>query len=107
MARLEPPLNTRGTLHELPICVETCAYEQFSIADVQRLSETEILIGDDPGRLDTDNGATHVMDPRDSLVFEFARLVLELQPKTFSVAPAGIGRGLIELHLPLFGNESE
>lgn len=68
--------------------------EHFWIADVRTLTGAEILdaLELEPGELDlvvggppcqgfSTAGKREVMDPRNSLVFEFARLVLEMRPK--------------------------
>jgi DNA (cytosine-5)-methyltransferase 1 len=70
--------------------------EHFWVADVRNLTGQEILdqLGLRPGEVTAICGgppcqgfsiAGHcdVMDPRNSLVFEFMRLVCEIQPKTF------------------------
>jgi DNA (cytosine-5)-methyltransferase 1 len=70
--------------------------EHFWVADVRNLTGREILdaLGLQPGEVDvcaggppcqgySMAGARNVMDPRNSLVFEFARLVLEIRPKAF------------------------
>ena len=66
------------------------------VGDVRKLTGERILstIGRKKGELDTVSGGPpcqgfsragkqNVMDPRNSLVFEYARLILELGPKTF------------------------
>jgi DNA (cytosine-5)-methyltransferase 1 len=69
--------------------------EHFFFGDVRKLTGKQILdaIGMDRGEVDMvaggppcqgysrANGRRNVMDPRNSLVFEFARLVCEIQPK--------------------------
>jgi DNA (cytosine-5)-methyltransferase 1 len=75
---------------------ETPPVEHFFFGDVRKISGKEILdaIGMKPGEVDcvaggppcqgfSTAGKREVMDPRNSLVFEFARLVLEIRPKTF------------------------
>ncbi len=85
----------------------------FFFGDVAKLSGAEILkaIGLERGELDcvcgsppcqgfSRAGKQNVLDPRNSLVFEFVRLVLELRPKTMvfenvpgivdMVTPAGV-----------------
>lgn len=70
--------------------------EHFFFGNVRKITGQEILdaIGMKPGEVDcvaggppcqgfSTAGKRQVMDPRNSLVFEFARLVLEIQPKTF------------------------
>lgn len=69
--------------------------EHFWIADVRTISGAEVLetLGMVKGELDaiiggppcqgySTAGKQNVMDPRNSLVFEFARLVCEMKPKT-------------------------
>lgn len=70
--------------------------EHFFFGDVRKLTGKQILdaIGMKRGEVDLvaggppcqgfsrANGRRNVMDPRNSLVFEFARLVCEIQPKT-------------------------
>lgn len=76
-------------------CVDAQPCEHFWIADVRNLTGQEILdaLGMQPGEVDAVTGGPpcqgfstagkrNVMDPRNSLVFEFGRLVLEIQPKT-------------------------
>jgi DNA (cytosine-5)-methyltransferase 1 len=66
----------------------------FFLGDVRKLKGEEVLrtIGRRPGEIDciiggppcqgfSRSGKQDVMDPRNSLVFEFARLVWEIQPK--------------------------
>lgn len=70
--------------------------KHFWLGDIRKLSGKEILktLGMDPGEVDcvvggppcqgfSRAGKREVMDPRNSLVFEFARMILEIQPKTF------------------------
>ncbi|WP_326646082.1 DNA cytosine methyltransferase [Streptosporangium sp. NBC_01755] len=77
-------------------CVKAVPCEQFWIADVRRLTGAEILdaLGMEVGEVDaviggppcqgfSASGKRDVMDPRNSLVFDYARLVLEISPKTF------------------------
>lgn len=45
--------------------------------------EVDAVMGGPPCQGFSISGRRDVMDPRNSLVFEFARLVLEIQPKTF------------------------
>lgn len=67
----------------------------FFLGDIRKISGQQILnaIGVDYGELDavvgsppcqgfSHAGKRNVMDPRNSLMFEFARLVCEMQPKT-------------------------
>lgn len=70
----------------------------FFLGDIRRVGGAQVLdaLGLKPGGLDcliggppcqgfSTAGRRHVIDPRNSLVFEFARLVLELQPVTFAL----------------------
>lgn len=76
-------------------CVQAEPCEHFWIANVRKLTGAEILdaLGMKPGEVDcvfggppcqgfSMTGKRDVMDPRNSLVFDFARLILEIQPKT-------------------------
>lgn len=76
-------------------CVDAEPCEHFWIADVRNLTGAEILdalemkpgevgavIGGPPCQGFSMSGKRDVMDPRNSLVFDFARLVLEIQPQT-------------------------
>jgi DNA (cytosine-5)-methyltransferase 1 len=78
------------------VCVEAEPCEHFWLADVRKLSGAEILdaLGMKPGEVGaviggppcqgfSMSGKRDVMDPRNSLVFEYARLILEINPKTF------------------------
>lgn len=69
--------------------------KNFWLGDIRRLSGKDILdaLGMKPGEVDlvfggppcqgfSTAGKQDVMDPRNSLVFDFIRLVLEIQPKT-------------------------
>lgn len=70
--------------------------EHFWVADVRNLTGAQILdaigmdqgdvgaiIGGPPCQGFSNVGKRNVMDPRNSLVFEFARLVCEIMPRTF------------------------
>lgn len=74
----------------------TLGCRQFWLGDVRKVTGAEMLsaLGLEAGDVDcvtggppcqgySISGKRDVMDPRNSLVFEFARLVVELQPKTF------------------------
>lgn len=78
----------------LPAGHEGC--EHFWLGDVRKLSGADLLapLGLEPGDVDcvfggppcqgfSVAGRRDVMDPRNSLVFDFARIVLEIRPKTF------------------------
>ena len=68
------------------------------VGDVRKLKGEDILnaLGMEPGQVDcvcggppcqgfSTAGKRDVMDPRNSLIFDFARLVLEIQPKTIAM----------------------
>jgi DNA (cytosine-5)-methyltransferase 1 len=78
------------------VCVQAQPCEHFWIADVRTLTGAEILdalglrpeevdavIGGPPCQGFSASGKRDVMDPRNSLVFDFARLILQIRPKTF------------------------
>jgi DNA (cytosine-5)-methyltransferase 1 len=88
-----PPLTTgQGWIHghhEVP------GVDVFFLGDIRKLTGQMILdaVGKKQGEIDivaggppcqgySTAGKRNVMDPRNSLVFEFARLVLEINPKT-------------------------
>lgn len=48
-----------------------------------KIGDVDCVMGGPPCQGFSTAGKRDVMDPRNSLVFEFARLVLEIQPKTF------------------------
>lgn len=77
-------------------CVDAKPCEHFWMRDVAQLTGAEIVdtlrmevgevgavIGGPPCQGFSVAGRRDVMDPRNSLVFEFARLVVEIRPKTF------------------------
>ncbi len=83
-----------GWIADQPGHVRGC--EHFYLGDVKKLSGERVLADLDlkPGELDcvfggppcqgfSNAGKREVMDPRNSLVFEFTRLVREANPKTF------------------------
>ena len=83
-----------GWISSQPPDVRGC--EHFWLADVRNLTGQEILdaLGLEPGEVDvvcggppcqgfSKAGRQNVMDPRNSLVFDFARLVLAIRPKAF------------------------
>jgi DNA (cytosine-5)-methyltransferase 1 len=47
----------------------------------RKVGEVDLVVGSPPCQGFSVSGKRNVMDPRNSLVFEFARLVLEIQPK--------------------------
>lgn len=47
----------------------------------RKVGEVDLVVGSPPCQGFSTAGRREVMDPRNSLVFEFARLVLEIQPK--------------------------
>lgn len=80
--------NRRNVLGDAPGC------QHFWFGDLRKVSGQEILdaLGMKPGEVDcvfggppcqgfSYAGRRNVMDPRNSLVFEFIRLVLEIRPK--------------------------
>ncbi len=48
-----------------------------------KVGEVDVIMGGPPCQGFSTGGKRDVMDPRNSLVFEFARLILDIQPKTF------------------------
>jgi DNA (cytosine-5)-methyltransferase 1 len=79
-----------------PPAADEPACEQFYLGDIRALTgqqiltdlglgvgETSAVIGGPPCQGFSVAGQRNVMDPRNSLVFEFCRLVLEVSPKTF------------------------
>jgi DNA (cytosine-5)-methyltransferase 1 len=79
-----------------PPAADEPACEQFYLGDIRALTGQQILadlgravgeasaiIGGPPCQGFSMAGQRNVMDPRNSLVFEFCRLVLEVSPKTF------------------------
>lgn len=77
-------------------CVDALPCEHFWLDDIRNVSGTAILdaLGIGVGELDaviggppcqgfSRSGRRDVMDPRNSLVFEFARIIRETRPKTF------------------------
>jgi DNA (cytosine-5)-methyltransferase 1 len=89
------PLAGSGWISGQPPDVRGC--EHFFVADCRNLTGKQILdaLGLERGQValvcggppcqgfSKANSKRSVMDPRNSLVFEFARLVLEIWPKTF------------------------
>jgi DNA (cytosine-5)-methyltransferase 1 len=57
--------------------------KQILDASNMQIGEIDIVFGGPPCQGFSTAGKRNVMDPRNSLVFEFARLILELQPRTF------------------------
>lgn len=91
-------------------CVHAQPCEHFWIADVHKLTGAEILdalgmqrgevdavIGGPPCQGFSRMGKRDVMDPRNSLLFEFARLVLEIRPRMFVMENVP---GLIDMVTP-------
>lgn len=87
------PVTGSGWISKQP--VSTPGISHFFLGDVKKITGEEILdaIGIEKGELDcimggppcqgfTLSGKRNVMDPRNSYVFDFIRLVLEMQPKT-------------------------
>lgn len=92
-AEFAPGLPGRGWIAGQP---DVHPVEHMYIGDVRALTGAQLLddlgvelgaitavIGGPPCQGFSAAGRQNVMDPRNSLVFEFARLVLEVQPKTF------------------------
>lgn len=90
-----PLLAGEGWLASQPEADQAYGCEHFWVADVRNLTGQQILdtlglergdvdavIGGPPCQGFSLAGRRDVMDPRNSLVFEFARLVVEIQPKT-------------------------
>lgn len=83
-----------GWISKQPASVRGC--EHFWVADARNMTGTEILgaLGLERGEVDIvfggppcqgysmANSKRSVMDPRNSLVFEFARIIVEIRPKT-------------------------
>jgi len=89
---LSIPVTGSGWISNYP---EQVGVGHFFFGDVCKLSGKQILdaVGLEKGELDcvfggppcqgfSTSGKRNVMDPRNSLVFEFARLVIEMMPKT-------------------------
>jgi len=87
------PLSGSGWISHRP---DRIPVKHFWMGDVRKLSGQEILdiLGLGHGDIDcvfggppcqgfSTSGKRDVMDPRNSLVFDFARLILEIQPKSF------------------------
>lgn len=79
-------------------CCDPLPVDHFYICDVRALTGEQILadlglergevgcvFGGPPCQGFSAAGQRNVMDPRNSLIFEFARLVLEIQPKTMAM----------------------
>lgn len=102
-----------GWIQSQPADVRGC--EHFWIADVRNLTGQEILdalelergevacvMGGPPCQGFSLAGKRNVMDPRNSLVFDYARLILEIQPKTFVMENvAGIRTMLTQDGMPV------
>ncbi|RJQ44377.1 MAG: DNA cytosine methyltransferase [Gaiellales bacterium] len=96
-------LDTQAGVASMPLAghgwISTTEYEgvpHFWFGDIRKVSGAEILkeLGLERGDIDlvvggppcqgfSVGGKRNIMDPRNSLVFEFARLVLEIWPKSF------------------------
>jgi DNA (cytosine-5)-methyltransferase 1 len=83
-----------GWISHRPFWERSC--EHFWLADIRNITGQQILdalglrrgevtavVGGPPCQGFSAAGKRNVMDPRNSLVFEFCRLVLEIRPKTF------------------------
>lgn len=89
-------LAGEGWLAGEPEALQRYGCEHFFVADVRNVTGTQILdaldmdvedvavvVGGPPCQGFSTAGKRNVMDPRNSLVFEFARLVCEIRPRTF------------------------
>ncbi len=87
------PNEFLSEISEPPVHPDGC--EHFWVADIRNLTgaeildaldlevgELDVLFGGPPCQGFSAAGKRDVMDPRNSLVFEFCRLVTEMQPKT-------------------------
>lgn len=92
--RHEPGEQPSGC--ECARCVDAEPCEHFWLEDIRKLSgramldalglavgELDLVIGGPPCQGFSHSGNRDVMDPRNSLVFEFARIVRETKPKAF------------------------
>ncbi len=77
------PAHIRGCQHFWNADVRNITGQQILGALGMRPGEVTIVAGGPPCQGFSTAGKRDVMDPRNSLVFEFCRLVLEIQPKTF------------------------
>lgn len=79
-------------------CPELTPVKNVWMGDVRKLSGKDILdaLGMKKGEVDcvcggppcqgfSTSGKRDVMDPRNSLIFDYARLILEIEPKTFAM----------------------
>lgn len=87
------PVSGSGWIKSQP--PSTPGVKHFFLGDVRKLTGRDILkpLGIEPGELDlicggppcqgfSRAGKQNVMDPRNSLVFDFARLICEIRPKS-------------------------
>lgn len=87
------PVSGGGWIKHHP---EAASVKNCWVGDIRKVKGRDILdaLGLKPGDVDcvcggppcqgfSTAGKREVMDPRNSLVFEFARMILEIQPKTF------------------------
>lgn len=79
------PASVRGCEHFFFADVRNVTGEQILDALGLRRGEVDMVVGGPPCQGFSAAGKRNVMDPRNSLVFEFARLVLEIWPKTFTM----------------------
>jgi DNA (cytosine-5)-methyltransferase 1 len=78
------PSHERGCEHFWIADVHNVTGEQILDALGLRRGEVDVVVGGPPCQgFSVANSKRSVMDPRNSLVFEFARLCLEIQPKAF------------------------
>ncbi len=93
---LSMPLSGQGMMSNTNGRPPLPPVKHFFFGDVRKITGKDILepLGLEPGEVDcvcggppcqgfSMAGRRNVVDPRNSLVFEFARLVGEIQPKTF------------------------
>jgi DNA (cytosine-5)-methyltransferase 1 len=77
------PAHERGCEHFWVADVRNITGQQILDALGLRRGEVDLVTGGPPCQGFSAAGHRDVMDPRNSLVFEFCRLVLEIWPKTF------------------------
>lgn len=77
------------------VCPEFSGVKYMFVGDIRNITGEQIMdvVGLEPGELDliaggppcqgfSTSGKQNIMDPRNSLVFEFAKLIVEIKPKT-------------------------
>jgi DNA (cytosine-5)-methyltransferase 1 len=93
---VRPSLAGEGWLASEPESEQRFGCEHFWVADIKNLTGAEILdalemeqgdvaviVGGPPCQGFSAAGRRDVMDPRNSLVFEYARIICEIMPRTF------------------------